>query len=377
MEDNNLRRRPSSHSFSQDSTHSQPSSSTKASPSTSSSPTSITVSGDGKFSRSEIEQMIHQYSAHAPKFAPYINKSAPFIAMFAQTFFTIFPYINASYHWMMNTWEKLEPYHLEEMAQAFFGFICCFFGGSFMTLIVAVEALRLGGWERTRSSIADLYTDYQKVKAANLQLTAANQSANDETDSTQIDTKALVAQKVRLFLVTCDPNKVSNALAGLSAGMVTVVATLKIRFAKSITLGSSVANVIRQPSQKFLSPILEKVIPQEYHRWIDPCINYACKIFGVSVAWFITRIISAFHSAFRGGVLMARGIIHYLEHIGHIDKIDPKETYLDEVVGITLGFIGLYWQLSYGFGLPFPLNIILFPLTLLEWMITWIVNAAS
>ena len=32
---------------------------------------------------------------------------------------------------------------------------------------------------------------------------------------------------------------------------------------------------------------------------------------------------------------------------------------------------GFYTQLSYGFGIAFPINIILLPLTIVEWILEW------
>ena len=43
----------------------------------------------------------------------------------------------------------------------------CFFGGSFMTLIAAVEAYRLTGWESTYKCLHELYLDLMQVVEAN------------------------------------------------------------------------------------------------------------------------------------------------------------------------------------------------------------------
>lgn len=39
--------------------------------------------------------------------------------------------------------------------------------GSFMTLIAAVEAYRMTGWDSTQKCLVDLYRDFQNVYAAN------------------------------------------------------------------------------------------------------------------------------------------------------------------------------------------------------------------
>ena len=46
----------------------------------------------------------------------------------------------------MAFYATLKPYHPELLAPALMGFIMCFFGGSYMTLIAAFEAYRQSGW---------------------------------------------------------------------------------------------------------------------------------------------------------------------------------------------------------------------------------------
>jgi hypothetical protein len=71
-----------------------------------------------------------------------------------------------AYNKVMEFWERLSPYHPELLAPAFMGLVMCFFGGSYMTLIAAVEAYRQTGWESTYNCVMDLYHDFQKVRAA-------------------------------------------------------------------------------------------------------------------------------------------------------------------------------------------------------------------
>ena len=68
----------------------------------------------------------------------------------------------------------------------------------------------------------------------------------------------------------------------------------------------------------------------------------------------------------RGGLLCSRGILRWANKHGLID-LHEDDTYLDEVVGYGLAAAGFAFQFFNGFALPFPLNIILFPLTCVEW----------
>ena len=48
---------------------------------------------------------------------------------------------------------------------------------------------------------------------------------------------------------------------------------------------------------------------------------------------------------------------------------DPDESYLDEAVGYSLAAFGFAFQILNGFNLPFPLNLIFLPLTIIEWFL--------
>ena len=45
--------------------------------------------------------------------------------------------------------------------------------------------------------------------------------------------------------------------------------------------------------------------------------------------------------------------------------------YLDEVLGYTLAAVGVYSQISSGFNIGFPLNLVFMPLTSVEWFLRY------
>ena len=58
-------------------------------------------------------------------------------------------------------------------------------------------------------------------------------------------------------------------------------------------------------------------------------------------------------------------------------KINADESLLDEVVGYGIAVLGFFFQLRYGFGLPFPLNVLLFPVTMLEYFLMGMVTSGN
>jgi hypothetical protein len=72
--------------------------------------------------------------------------------------------------------------------------------------------------------------------------------------------------------------------------------------------------------------------------------------------------------------MFSRNLLEYLEEM-NILHLKHDSTYLDEIVGFGVALLGLWFQLSFRFKVPFPLNIILFPFSIVEWFLVWMVNA--
>jgi len=94
----------------------------------------------------------------------------------------------------------------------------------------------------------------------------------------------------------------------------------------------------------------------------------------VSIAWTLQRIISAFHSAVRGGQIAGDALVVMLKNAG-ILKHGPHDSFADEVVGYLLAFFGLATQIKHGFSLPFPANLLLVPVSFVEVGLRWCVHA--
>ena len=56
---------------------------------------------------------------------------------------------------------------------------------------------------------------------------------------------------------------------------------------------------------------------------------------------------------------------------------NPDDTYVDEVVAYILAFVGFRFQLGHKFEVPFPFNVLLFPVQMAETYIRWAVTSAA
>ena len=131
------------------------------------------------------------------------------------------------------------------------------------------------------------------------------------------------------------------AFGGVYTGFMGVVATLRMQFAQTITLGVVIGATFSQLAQASLQPVschlfrarallalsisysadfcftrqvFTRLVPQEYHKWIPVSIDWVCKAIGISVAWTVQRVISGFYSAVRGAQLASRGILRWAVH---------------------------------------------------------------
>jgi len=267
-------------------------------------------------------------------------------------------------------WVALEPYHPEELFCVILGVFMCFFGGEFPAVITAVEAYRQIGYEPTLVALKALWADFQQVQAKSAEDDAVDADGDGTADVQQLAAQDLVERKVLLFLKSTDPEKTGEALAAISAGYIAVLASLKVTFAQAIVVGGAIGDVIRPPAVRYVRPLLKKTLNEDYHKWIEPGINYACKTVAISLAWTLQRIISAFHSAVRGGQIAAKGIIHYLHKYGFI-SVDEDSTLADEAMGYGLAFLGLAAQITFSVRLPFPLNLLLVPFHAAEWFLRY------
>ncbi len=248
----------------------------------------------------------------------------------------------------------------------------CFFGGSFLAIIAAVEAFRMCGYDTFMASFNSLSGDIHKVADANKKDNEVDDNKDGIADVKQIATKELVHRKALLFIKNVDPKRLSDAFTGIYMGFMAIIATLKLRFAKAITLGNAIGSALEKPAFKYFLPRVEAALPAEYKKWARPVISVILKSIAMTIAWTLQRIVSVLHSSIRGGLMFSRNMLVYLNEMGHT-KINQEDTYIDEIVGGAIALLGLMVQLRSGFQLPSVLALALFPFLAAEYTLEWLV----
>jgi hypothetical protein len=210
-----------------------------------------------------------------------------------------------------------------DLLSALIGLGLSFCGGAYCASISAIEAVRMSGWDRTQSALEEIYTDACAMYKAYV--------ADDDSSANADD---LLTRKLAVVAVAVkDPEQLSAALGGLYTSWLAVQAVLRIEFAKTITLGVSIAAMATpylqkvgyrsgaltltltrtlrlRPSQRLrprpdLNPaptpapapelrlrlhqvglrVLVHVMPPAYHHWIPMVIANTARSIGVAVAW--------------------------------------------------------------------------------------------
>lgn len=320
----------------------------------------------------ETEEFVRVVSSRAPpNVKSFMHKAEPFIATAIIYLRIAFPYLEKACETVSEYYDKLP----EKLRRVCIGFVLCFFGGFFPATIAAYEAWSICGGTEAIAHIKILHAEFRKAKQASDVDDEIDEDGNGIPDVQELSSaRSLVKRKAGVVMAAIDPREIMHATSGLWVGWIGVLAVLKVQFAKTVTLGACIGQVLYRTVSGLVEPTLTAMIPEDKQKWVPVVCECVCKAFAISIAWWVQRVISAFHSAVRGGLMFGRGIVNFLHEKGHID-FDDKATLVDEGVGYTLAAIGFLFQLSSGFSLFFPLNILLLPFRMLEGYIVWCVSS--
>jgi hypothetical protein len=300
-----------------------------------------------------------------------LKKFEPIINVLSSILNVIMPIITTYWSYVY----RLYNYLPMEILYALLGLGFVFFGGIYVLTIAAAETFYMTGWESCKQSYLYLKYEFDELWQKSREDDKKDEDKDGVADVLQISARELFTRKLAFFFSNCsDPQKFMDMLTAICSSLIGVIAVLKVNFAKTIALGASIGDELRKPAAYLLVPMVSKLVPSQYRQWIAPGINLLCKSIGITIAWFIQRIISSVHSAVRGGLLCSRQLLGYLHKKGYI-YFNEEESYLDEILGWGLAAWGVYFQLVHLFNLPFPLNLILLPLNVVENYFLWIISS--
>lgn len=264
----------------------------------------------------------------------------------------------------------LAPYGPEQLIQMATGLTFMFFGGFFMSSIAVYEATSQSGREQFVTNMKILGEQAREVREANDEDDVRDDDGDGIADVEQISKTELSMRKTRLVLATADPEALSQALGGLYAILLAVTATLRVKFARAVSLGIAIGDVLSKSGVKYLVPMLKNAVPEDLQKWIDPAVRYTSRLIGVSIAMSIQRVLSTVHTALRGARLTIDAFTTWCE-ARNLNWV--TDGYLDDIFVYILAVFGIIGQIFVLKSLPLVIQIIAFPATITETVLSFLV----
>ena len=316
-------------------------------------------------------QILAAAAAEPPKAATALKALAPVVRPLTYVLgFTcdhVVPLYLSAFRFGFRVYESLPV----DLFSALVGLGLSFCGGPYCASIAAIQAFRMCGWETTRQALLDIASDARAVYAAH----AADEQRS--ADVSELDVQELLSRKLAIYAMAVkDPDRLSAAVGGLYTAWLAVQGVLRLEFAKTITLGVSIAEMATPVLNRLGVPVLVHVVPQPYHHWIPMMIKSTARAIGVAFAWRLQVVVSAVHLAMCGGLLFARSLLRWAQK-RRLLSTREEDTYADELLGYSVAALGFYVQLSCGFETPFPLSLVMMPFNGVEWYIRYSITASS
>jgi hypothetical protein len=193
------------------------------------------------------------------------------------------------------------------------GVALCFFGGTYVASLAAVEAFRQMGWRQSFEDASYVFEQMVLVKDASEKDDKVDADGDGVADVDALTPTDLAQRKVTLAMLTVDePGKLKKAFGGLWTAYVGVVATLRFEFARTTAIALGLVEMASVPATAIFAPFLIGVLGEKLRHWVQTMIDTVLTIIAVAFAWYMQMIISAFYSGIRGGKLFAVALMDFL-----------------------------------------------------------------
>ncbi|RHW69564.1 hypothetical protein DPX39_100017100 [Trypanosoma brucei equiperdum] len=287
----------------------------------------------------------------------------------------LYPFVEALFVRFMDYAKSLSSHELNQILPLIAGFSICFFGGCFFTLFSTVEIVYLTSWDRIKKSAEVIHRNYVAAMEASRKDDAPGYGYTVTTGDESLSKNELLSRKLRIFLQSVDPVSVKEELAAVALAFMAVVAALRDRFAYYVTLGCIFADTA--PRFFPLKAILEESLPPELQKLAGPFSNFLFGALGTTIAVLASQYTITLHCATRGSKMLVDSALELAKTRGIVVQDVKVDDSWVKAFAFGLAVIGFTWQAANGFSLPFPLNLLLFPVTVLEWIVNVIFRASG
>ena len=260
-----------------------------------------------------------------------------------------------------------------------FGAVLCFFGGTYVASLAAIEAfLRMGG-ERLWGDVVYVYTQVMIVAAENAKDEEKGGGIKDALAGAaegEMPGPELAQRKIFVAMAAIkEPGRLENAVGSLWSAYVAVLATLSLQFAQVAALALGMAATVKPLVERSLTPLLTSLFDPAITHWVASIINTSLNLAAMCIAWYLMAVVASVYAGLRGGKLFTDALFGLIADFGLLEKmpsgcrswLDPEQSYVDEAIAYSLAAVGIYTQVFSGFAIFFPLDYVLMPLSVLEW----------
>lgn len=154
------------------------------------------------------------------------------------------------------------------------GFVFCFFGGLYPVVFAAIQAAEHGGRTQAMKALQDIADEATKIIEESKKDDEVDDDNDGKADVDQISSQEFVRRKTVLVLKKMNPEKINRAMESLYQVWLAVAAVLAIEFARAISLALAISEFVRRPVDKYCVPIVKKVIPDEYDKWVPVILGW-------------------------------------------------------------------------------------------------------
>ncbi|KAG5505745.1 hypothetical protein JKF63_05081 [Porcisia hertigi] len=268
--------------------------------------------------------------------------------------------------------EQAVRFKLDEFCPMLLGLALCFFGGAYTMLIAVVETVRLLCWADLRHSFEVLYHNYELAVEQSRKDNGVGYFAAGVAGGTERGQGELLSSKAALFLKSVDVEAVQTASRTIIAAAMSVIAALRVRFARSFALGVSLASMAIEYVP--LEAALKEVLPTEYKKWAGIITSIATSTITMALATILSGTIGMVHCCIRGAHMFLQHAVHLAKAHGLLEDDITLNNLKSNVLVAVIALMGFLWQVSHTKANPFPINILLLPFTVAEYVLFFLVN---
>ncbi|KAG5479818.1 hypothetical protein LSCM4_05826 [Leishmania orientalis] len=276
------------------------------------------------------------------------------------------PYFTMATRYVSVAMEQATRYKLDEFGPMLLGLALCFFGGAYTMLIAVVETVRLLCWEDLKRALQVLHHNYEL---------AAEQDQKDnrgDAEAQGMGNAELLPRRIAVFLRSVDIETAQTACRTIAAAAMSVIAALRVKLARSLALGGSLASMAMDYVP--LEATLKDMLPAEHKKWAGVLSKIVANTITMTLASMLSGAIGMVHCCIRGAHLFVEHTVHIAKDHGLLEDDTTLESPKAKALVAVVASVGLLWQVTHTEAYPFPINFFLLPFTVAEYLLFFAVN---